>query len=328
MLDLERLEKLRLYRIPPGQVLFAEGALRLDYALPKRTEIILEGVENLPRDRGVFLAMNHTDRFNYWPLQYAMYRRGLRFTATWVKGKYYENDWMGRFMDSMNNIPLPSRGYIITTLFRASIGRTPSESEYRSLRNLVDGVATQGEGKDEEAVQRLYASKGDGSAAGFLAWFDGYFGQMIDHVVRLNRKALGEKKLNVLVFPQGTRSVRLSRGHTGLIQMAWHLGAAVVPVGCSGSDHVYPGNSPFAKGGRIVYRFGPALEVDGPEFAPLRVREPFQPLTREATELHGAAFQAATDLVMQRIETLVDAPYRFAEDLVAESDERGVGRFV
>ncbi len=327
MLDLHRLEKLRLFRIPPGQVFFAETALRLDYRLPHRTEIVLEGVEHLPKDRGAFLAMNHTDRYNYWPLQYAMYRRGLRFTATWVKGKYYENEWMARFMDSMNNIPLPSRGYVITTLFRAELGRTPTEAEYRLLRDLVDGLrAPRDLETTEAAVNRLFATHS--GPAGFLAWFDGYFGKMIDHIVRLNKLALNEKKLNVLVFPQGTRSVRLSRGHTGLIQMAWHLGTPIVPVGCSGSDKVYPGNSPMAKGGRIVYRFGPALESDGPEFADLRPKVPYQPLTREATEQHGAAFRAATDIIMQRIELLVDPPYRFADDVVAPSDERGVGRFV
>lgn len=35
-----------------------------------------------------------------------------------VKGKYYENPFIAAFMDSMNNIPLPSRGYVITTRFR------------------------------------------------------------------------------------------------------------------------------------------------------------------------------------------------------------------
>jgi len=327
MLDLHRLQKLRLFRIPPGQVFFAEAALRWDYLLPQRTEIVLEGTEHLPKDRGVFLAMNHTDRYNYWPLQYAMYRRGLRFTATWVKGKYYENEWMARFMDSMNNIPLPSRGYVITTLFRAELHRTPTEAEYRVLRDLVDGLCAPADlEKTEMAVNRLFGTHS--GPAGFLAWFDGYFGQMIDHIVRLNKLALNEKKLNVLVFPQGTRSVRLSRGHTGLIQMAWHLNRAIVPVGCSGSDRVYPGNSPFAKGGRIVYRFGPALEPDGPEFAALKPQEAYQPLTREASDKHGAAFRAATDVIMARIEQLVDPQYRFAEDVVAESDERGVGRFV
>src|SRR5262245_45752327 len=119
MLDLARLERLRLRRRPVAQILIAQLILRLDYTLPRRTHIELSGYENLPRDRGVILAMNHTDRYNYWPLQYQLYRQGFaRFTATWVKGKYYENRLMGGFMDRTNNIPLPSRGFLITTEFR------------------------------------------------------------------------------------------------------------------------------------------------------------------------------------------------------------------
>ena len=34
-------------------------------------------------------------------------RESLGYTATWVKGKYYENKFMGALMDAMNNIPLP-----------------------------------------------------------------------------------------------------------------------------------------------------------------------------------------------------------------------------
>ncbi|MEO1175515.1 MAG: 1-acyl-sn-glycerol-3-phosphate acyltransferase, partial [Myxococcota bacterium] len=108
--------------------------------MPRKTEIEVEGLDNLP-DRSVVLAMNHTDRYNYWPFQYQMYRFGVpRFTATWVKGKYYENAMMSWFMMSMNTIPVPSRGYIIAARFQEAIGRAPSNDEYRLLRDLVDGA--------------------------------------------------------------------------------------------------------------------------------------------------------------------------------------------
>ena len=70
MLDLARLQRIHLRSRPLGQLLVAELGLRVDYAFPRRTEIVVEGIENLPQDRTVFLAMNHTDRYNYWPLQY------------------------------------------------------------------------------------------------------------------------------------------------------------------------------------------------------------------------------------------------------------------
>src|SRR5690242_20641140 len=118
MLDLSRLRKIRLRRRPRVQIALANLVLRPDYRFPKKTVIELEGIDNIPKDQRVFFAMNHTDRYNYWPFQFQMYKAGLPFTATWVKGKYYENKLMGRFMDATNNIPLPSRGYVLTTELR------------------------------------------------------------------------------------------------------------------------------------------------------------------------------------------------------------------
>ena len=307
MLDLDRLKRIRLRRTPPVQILVAETLLRLNYRLPRPTDIVFEGLEHVPRDRRVFFAMNHTDRFNYWPFQYGMYRRKLPFTATWVKGKYYEARALGWFMDATNNIPVPSRGYVISTEFRKLHGRPPGKEEYRVLRDLVDG---RGDGaSDSEAVRRLLGP----DVGGFLARFDALFGEMIGEVIRLNREALFDRDLNVLVFPQGTRSKRLSRGHTGLAQMAQHLGAAIVPVGCSGCDRLYPGSSPLSRGGQVVYRVGAPLEPDGPELAPYRVKQPFTPLTTAASERHGADLRAITDLVMARIDALVDPEYRFGD---------------
>lgn len=328
MLDLDRLKRIRLARRPIGQLLIANVVLRLDYRFPKKTRIDLEGVENIPRDRGVFFAMNHTDRYNYWPFQYQMYmHRGLRMTATWVKGKYYENRLMGGFMDRTNNIPLPSRGYVIATEFRKVHGRVPNETEYRALRDLVDGDAAPAQAAEQGggAVAALLAR--GGAPADFPARFDELFGLMMAEVTRLTRQALEELELNVLVFPQGTRSKRLPRGHTGLVQMAQHLGHAIVPVGCNGSDRAYPGGSPFSKGGHLVYRIGRPLELDGPELGPYRVREPFVPFSAAASAAHGDAFGAATGIVMRHINALLDPEYQFADDQVSDGVEK-MNRFL
>jgi len=326
MLDLARLERIRLHRRPLTQRLIAQLVLRPNFRLAG-TDIVLEGAERVPRDRGVYFAMNHTDRYNYWPFQYQMFRHGgLRFTATWVKGKYYENRWMGAFMDATNNIPLPSRGYVLTTTFRQLHQRVPTDDEYRALRDLVDGGL---------ALDAALASGGPAVAAllghggppdAFAARFDATFDAMMAAVTRLTRKAIEELDLNLLIFPQGTRSKRLSRGHTGLVQMAQHTGHAIVPVGCSGSDQAYPGGSPFAKKARIVYRIGAPLELDGPELAPFRVTERYAPFTREATPFEDR-FRGATDIVMQHIDRLVDPEYRFTDS--DESDGvTAVDRFV
>jgi 1-acyl-sn-glycerol-3-phosphate acyltransferase len=331
MLDLARLRRIKLSRRPLGQVVVGNLGLALDYRFPRRTEIVIEGAENIPAKGGAFLAMNHTDRYNYWPFQYQMYRLGLPFTATWVKGKYYENNWVGAFMDSTNNIPMPSRGYVITTEFRKAAGRPPSEKEYRVLRDLVDGRRGAEDPLPEDAgaeLREFLSPAGNAkSAAEFLRRFDQLFDSMIREVVELNRRAIENLELNVLVFPEGTRSRRLSRGHVGLAQIAQYLGAPIIPVGCNGSDKLYPGNSPLSKGGRVVYRVGKPLTVDGPELAALRVPRDVLPFTAEATQRYDAKYTAIIEVVMGRIEELLDPEYQRAPD-GADATARGAERFV
>ena len=328
MLDLARLERIRLHERPLAQRLIGQLLLRQDYRFPRPTRIELVGVENIPRDVGVFFAMNHTDRYNYWPFQYQMYRHGgLRFTATWVKGKYYENALMGAFMDATNNIPLPSRGYVITTEFRKAVGHVPSSDEYRVLRDLVDGRIDPDEAAARGGDRVCKMLDHGGPRAAFAVRLDALFARMMAEVTRLTRDALERHQLNVLIFPQGTRSKRLPQGHTGLVQMAQHLGRTIVPVGCNGSDHVYPGSSPFAKGGHIVYRIGAPLTLDGPALAPHRVIEPFVPFSDAASQAHGPAFRAATDIVMDHINELLDPEYQYSDEKASDGVEE-ISRFV
>ena len=143
-------------------------------------------------------------------------------------------------------------------------------------------------------------------------------------IVEKNRRALAIG-LDVLVFPQGTRSRRLSRGHIGLAQVALATGATIVPVGCSGSDGVYTSRSFVAKPGAITYRVGePMLPSEWADVAP---SEPFVPFDRADEALHRDAFQAVVDRVMERIDGLVDEPYRFSDDRCSEGSQ-GADRFV
>ena len=315
MLDLARLENQRLRATPWGQLAFAQY-LRFSYRFPRRTEIVIEGTEHLDPERRYIVAMNHTDRYNFWPFQFGLYSRRLGFTTVWVKGKYYENRLIGGFMDAMGSIPMPSRGYVIATEYRRVVGRAPENDEYRALRSLADG----GPAEDSEALARL------GDPQAFFQRFDDLYDRMIAQVMRLHEEAV-TNGLHVLVFPQGTRSKRLSRGHIGLAQVAQHLDLDVVPVGCNGCDRAYPGNSPFAKGGRIVYRIGEPLRVDGPALGPHRVTVPFRPFSTQALADHGEAFRAATDVVMDHINALLDPEYRYSEDQSSDGVS-GMRRFV
>jgi len=323
VLDLARLQRIHLTRRPPGQLVVA-ALLGLDYRFPRRTEIVVEGLERIPQDRSVLLAMNHTDRYNYWPFQYFMHTQRLRYTATWVKGKYYQHPLMAWFMDKTGNIPLPSRGYVVSSAFQQATGRPPQGDEYRLLRDLVDDKADLDAVPADSAVGRWLSDSG-----GAEPWAQGQrdlFAAMMKEVMRITRQAMLDHDLHVLVFPEGTRRKRLGKGHTGLIQVAWHLDAAIVPVGCNGSDRVYPGNSPSAQGGRIVYRVGDALEPDGPELGPHRVTDSYTPFTPEATQRHGQAFRAGTDVVMAHIAPLLDDEYQPADD--DDAGRTGADRFL
>ena len=320
MLTLERLSNVRLHRRSLGQRLMANLVLAWDYRLPRPTRIKLEGLEHLP-DTPVIFAMNHTDRYNYWPFQYATYRKGLPMTCTWVKGKYYENPAMGWFMDHCNNIPVPSKGYLITVQMRQATGKVPEGKSHRALRTLLDTGAL-----PDDAAPDVHAFlTSQGGAEAWRATLERLYEDMMAAVVDLNRQAL-DVGCNIIIFPQGTRSIRLSKGRVGLAQLSQHLGATIVPVGCNGSDAVYPGSSPFAKGGRIVYRIGAPLPVDHPDLAPHRVTADFQPFTTSA-DPHRPAFEAITAVVMDRINDLLDPQYQFGAD-DASDGVKGAKRFL
>jgi 1-acyl-sn-glycerol-3-phosphate acyltransferase len=327
MLNLSRLDRIRLSPAPLFQRAVGWFFLTPNYELPPRVAIDFEGVERVP-DEPVVFAMNHTDRFNYWPFQYAWWRRRGRFTATWVKGKYYEKAVVGAFMEMTNNIPTVSRGYLITKDFLHTLGRRPDDAEYEALRTLVDTNEKEHE-KDVPKVlltqaRDMLGRSFDPARESYPQAIDGLFRSMMRRFVELNEEgaALG---LDLLIFPQGTRSKRLSRGHGGLGQIAMHLQRTVVPIGCSGSDRVYPGSSPIARSGRIVYRFGEPIR-------PGRAknwleRGSFVPFTSEAERDHGPLFLRYVDEVMEKIDGLVDPEYRFTDDRQSEG-VAGSRRFV
>ncbi|MSP58881.1 MAG: 1-acyl-sn-glycerol-3-phosphate acyltransferase [Myxococcales bacterium] len=193
----------------------------------------------------------------------------------------------------------------------------PSDLEYGFLKRLCDGAI------DEQAARK---DGGEGIAAllgsGFTAAaLEARFKAMMRRVVAINREGLA-MGLNLLIFPQGTRSIRLTRGHTGAAQVALHTGAPVIPIGCNGSDQLYPGNSPWSRSGTVRYRIGEPLTVDN-ALRPFAIDQPFTPFTRDA-ERHEPTFRKLTDLLMDRIDALLDPPYRYGD----VTEGKGASRFV
>jgi 1-acyl-sn-glycerol-3-phosphate acyltransferase len=326
MLDLARMRRIKLSPRPRVQRLLGWAVLMPNYNLPPRVRIDCEGAEHLPRESVIF-AMNHTDRYNYWPFQYWLWRNVGRYTATWVKGKYYENAALGRFMELTNNIPTPSRGYVLTKDFVHTVGRRPSEDEYQALRRLAHGevdaaaalpaaVATE----PRNILGRDYNPRGES----YGECIDALMRALMARFVEINAECF-DRGLDLLVFPEGTRSLKLSRGHIGVAQAALRFRKTIVPVGCSGSDKVYPGSSPIARGGEIMYRIGEPITFA--DAAAYHLPEGVDPFGAEDDPAHRDKLQGLVDVVMDRINGLVDPAYRFADDR-ASRGEKGSRRFV
>jgi 1-acyl-sn-glycerol-3-phosphate acyltransferase len=150
------------------------------------------------------------------------------------------------------------------------------------------------------------------------------FAEMMRRFVALNGRAF-EAGLDLLVFPQGTRSVRLSRGHIGLAEIALHFDRPIVPVSANHVDVVYPGGSLFAKRGAVTYRFGEPIAPR--ELAAFRPAEGFEPFDVAAEARHREQFQALVDHVMDRIDAGLDERHRYSAGKESDGLE-GTRRFV
>jgi hypothetical protein len=179
------------------------------------------------------------------------------------------------------------------------------EKLLRAARNPF-GVAYAGTGKD------------------YPRYICDLFEAMMDRFTELNVVAV-RTGLDLLIFPQGTRSRRLLPGKAGIAQIALKLRIPIVPVGCNGSDVVYPGSSPFGRKGHIVYRIGEPIPYE--ELTPFHVAEDFAPFTAAAERDHAEKFGAIASLVSDRINDLLDPEYQRSED-AGEDALTGVARFV
>jgi 1-acyl-sn-glycerol-3-phosphate acyltransferase len=307
MVDIEYLDNIHLVSDPLGQMLIGHLFLGPNFNLISRVDIQIENAQRIPRGENVIFAMNHTDRFNYWPFQYKMWRmKDLPWTTVWVKGKYYRNRLLARGLDWCNLIPVPSMGYLIEEFFIKKTRRRITKDEYRALRDVIDGhydadASIPGPTMD---ILRLLGDN-------FVEHLRGYYEAIMERVAALSRHALLEKNLNLIIFPEGTRSTQLGEGRTGTAQLALHTGVTVVPVGCNNSEQIYPGSSPIARSGRITYRIGEPLRIDN-QLKEFRIPEGFKLLSKESQLTYKEQFEGATRLIMASIGELLDEKYRQA----------------
>jgi hypothetical protein len=279
--------------------------------------------------------MNHTDRFNYFPFMYKMWKLEERYITVWVKGKYYESPLVGTFMELTSNLPTVSRGYIITKDFTLTMGRRPTQAEYDTLRALVnEEAAPDGEPDtvDVSAIPaELFQTKRnmlglafDPSESSYAVGINRAFTAMMAEFLRLNERSF-ELGLDLLVFPQGTRSIRLPRGRIGMMEVALRYKKTIIPIGCNGCDLVYTGSLPIGKAGTIVYRIGEPISYES--LSEFHIDEDYAPFSAEAEHKHRDKFQGAVDVVMDRINDLLDPEYQFSDDLQS-TGVRGTSRFM
>lgn len=317
---LDALRDFHLPSLPYLQIVLSRLVLGLDYRFPKPTSISIEGLHHLEGPQALMIAMNHTDRFNYMPFMHELDLRGYPPLAPWVKGKYYQNPRLARLLSWCACMPVPSRGFLLSLDWLARRGRSPGKEEYRQLRLLGDGITP--DSMLPEVEDYLNLAPG-GGPEGFFREFQKHFEGLTGEVVRINKEAMA-LGYRPLVFPQGTRSRALTRGFSGVVQMALHTGVRIVPVGVSGSDRLYPGDRPFSVGGAVHYSVGEPFDPASVG----RVPKGFSPLTIKASQEHGECFQEITDLLMERINDLLPSPYQFQGQEKGAFEEGGAERFV
>jgi 1-acyl-sn-glycerol-3-phosphate acyltransferase len=305
MIDINYLENIKLVSVPRGQVFVARFILFPNYHIFANVNIQIQGLEKIPKNKTVIFAMNHTDRFNYWPFQYELWRmKDYPFTTVWVKGKYYRNALLAAVLSHCNLIPVPSMRYFIQEFFSQKFGRKIKTDEYRVLKDVVDGTEGSAEALTEKSweIDALIQDR-------FVEFIKSYYAAILDKVADLSKRALFEKNLNLIIFPEGTRSTKLGEGKTGLAQLALNTGATIIPVGCNNSDAVYASEKlPFAKSGTVVYRVGDPFSVDD-VLKPYGIGEKFKLFSVESKTKYKDNFKAVTNIVMQRISELVDERY-------------------
>jgi len=287
-----------------------------------RVQVVLENPP--PLTEPVLFAMNHSHYFDFMPSRRALWAQRQIQTVGFVKARAYQNRLEAPFIKTIGNVPLVSRGYLISADFAALHGRKPTDDEYRSLREHVDHGAPlpdasvyralEGQPRDmldltydpkiacyRDAIQQRYAS---GMAASVA-----------------QARAVLDAGVSLHIYPQGLYSTRLSRGRIGTVEFALALDVPIVPVGFSGMNECFRKHEMVPhRAGVLTMRFGRPRRVTRPELVDFR---PFVPADEQRLR---DVLEHETRTLMDEINALLDPAYRWGDDLDGDGLE-GVARF-
>ena len=332
------LENRTLHPRPWAHSALVEGFVRWTFAFPRKTRVRIENLAHLPQDRPAIVVMNHTNIYNYVPFLaqlYWEYRADPQWPfpayGFWAKARFFHQPLAGRFLTACNVLPLPSRGYLISKDFKDSCGRAPNHSQYRLLRDLVDGTVDRADFlRQADEALRAFVTKPhnqfDPDRQAYADFIEQQYERLMGLVMRISEQALLKQGINILIFPEGGTSTRLRQGQVGVAQLALKTNAPVVPVAGNQLDLLYPNLLPFSRGGEAVYRVGEPLTT-ADVLAPCAIDQPFVPFSRAAQLAYQDNFRTATGLIMARLNELLDPAYQYAAD-APPPKRQGANRFV
>jgi 1-acyl-sn-glycerol-3-phosphate acyltransferase len=282
-------------------------------------------IEDFPQlDGPVLFTMNHSHYYDFlWSRAAMDHQEGVR-TVSFVKYRAFQNRLTGTYMRRMGNIPIISRGYLISADFAQVHGRKLSEAEYRVLRDHVNGA---GPLPDEPVFQALLTGPREVFGISFEPDTMQYreiigacYSDAMATTLSQARKILAVGH-SLHIYPEGLYSTRLSQGRTGVIQIAAELGLPIVPVGFSGMNDLFHDKCIRAhKSGTLKLRFGTPFRLERPEL------ENFTPFDFREEERLAPVLEEETHKLMGKINDLLDPSCQWGEDLVGDG-VKGIARF-
>ena len=315
---------------PIARPIWAWGAASIAMGIFKTspgTTIAFHNLEALPKDRPVIVAMNHTQFYDFLPLRAPLLFRGHRFVS-WVKARAYRSSKASGFLMRTGNIPISSKGYIVASDFYDLFQRAPTDEEYEHLRLHLnynqpfpekDAIFEKLQFEPREILGRHF----NPSRETWRQAIREIFYEFMTLTVEKTRRCV-ERGDHVHIYPRGTIAPRLIPGKTGIIQTALALDLPILAVGVSGCREAYYKGTPLTyPNSRFVVRFGDELyHVPRNEFP-----DDYRPFHPDDEMAHRAKLQRHVDVIMDRINALVEPEYQWADDDALAEVKRGVERF-
>lgn len=317
MLTIQDCQQINPLSTPLATKLCATGAQTFLGATPISIRVI--NAESLPDGPAIF-SPNHTHKFDFLPIRSALF--DTHRLITWIKARDYSDPIMRRFFNAAGNVPIVSRGFVISADVITRFGRRPTEVEYRALRDHVDRGTALPESLVFDILQtesrdicgRRFDVNQETYADAIQSTYFDYMNATLAH-----GKTIRDAGCHQHIYPQGAVSPHLTPGRTGAVQAAIALDLPIVPVGISGCIETFRKDWPFGRG-EIRIKIGDPIQIQSFENA--------RPFHHAWEKQHEVFLQQETERLMNRIHDLIDRQYRWASDPEQITGKTGIARFI